>query len=259
MKIALFADIHSNYLVFKKAFENTKNMNIDKYIFLGDYVTDGFDANKILDIIKSVDGYVISGNREATIIDYHNNKNENWNKYIQTLPIYKIITINDKKICISHGAPYNVREVVDKDSYDIFDKLIKDYNCDIYLFGHRHKYYCANYKGKYFINPGSIGLPTKGLPFKYGILNITDKIEYEKMEINYEYKELEDYYKNSDYYNKVTIWCSLLLEVFKSGENHIEKFMNFVQTKAKNSHIDISNNIPDDLFVVAYNEYMKEL
>ncbi len=275
MKIAIISDIHSNYLVFKKAYEDALSKDVDLFLFLGDYVTDGFDANKILDIIRSSNCYAINGNRELSLIEYRKNKDARWDKYLQfrsmkygyeslnqenleylqSLPIYKILNIASKKVCISHSTPYNVRGDVSSDSFEVFDKLIEDYNCDVYLFGHEHKCYYTEYKEKIFINAGSIGLPTDGLPFKYGILTIDGDVKYEKIGIAYDYDELESYYKNSDYYKEATIWCSLLLMTMKSGENHPQYFMDYVCTKAKKENIDISYAIPDELFINSYKEY----
>ena len=279
MKIAIFADIHSNYLVFKKAYEDAINKNVDMFLFLGDYITDGFDGDKILDIIRKSKGYAINGNREVSIVNYDKTKDERWDKYIQrhnmkygydhlskenleylkTLPIYRILTINNKKICISHSSPYNVKGDVYFDSYEIFDKLINDYDCDIYLFGHEHKTYLTEYKGKLFINVGSIGLPTDGLPYKYGMLVLNEKIEYESVGINYDFKVIEEYYKNSDYYKKNEIWCSLLLMLIKTGENHTQNFMDYIYKKAKEKNIDISYAIPNELFIESYYEYINTL
>lgn len=276
MKVAVFADIHSNYPVFEKAIKNTKNKNIDKYLFLGDYVSDGFDADKVLDLIKTLNFDAINGNREISIIGYDSGENKEWDisiqkasmkyghdclskeniKFIKSLESYKIIEIGNKKICLSHGSPYNVRDTVLNNSYEIFDKLIKDFDCDIYLFGHQHKSYFTIYNDKYFINPGSIGLPTNELPYKYCIIEITnDLIKYEAVNIEYKYNEIEKYYKNSDYYNKCPIWAEIVLNSNKSGINHPDKFIDFIREKAKQENLKISKNIPNDLFVRAFNEY----
>lgn len=276
MKIAIFSDIHSNFLVFNKAYNDALSKSADIFLFLGDYITDGFDANKVIEIIKESKGFAINGNRELSIIDYHKTKDENWDKYIQyksmqyaykclnneslayieSLPMYKIITVMNKKICMAHGTPYNVRNLVSMDDYDIFEKLIEDFNCDVYLFAHTHIQFYTEYKGKYFINAGSIGFPVDGMPFKYGMLNIDSSIEYESIEVDYDYEELKNYYKNSDYYKEAPIWCSLLLELLKKGENHTQQFIDYTIKKAKESNIDISIGIPNELFMNSYNEYM---
>ena len=275
MKIAVFADIHSNYLVFKKAYEDALFRNVDMFLFLGDYVTDGFETNKIIDIIKNCKGHAINGNREVSIIEYDNNKNELWDTYIQyssmkygyeclsrenldyikLLPIYKIFECNNKKICMSHSTPYSVRGDVNSDSYDVFDKLIEDFNCDLYLFGHEHQYYYTKYKDRHFINPGAIGFPVDGRKFKYGILSIDEDIQYEKIEIDYSYEELEKYYKESDYYKVAPIWCEILLGVLKNGNDYAQDFIEYIVEKAKKDNIDISLGIPNEMFKKSFEEY----
>ncbi|MDD3341033.1 MAG: metallophosphoesterase family protein [Bacilli bacterium] len=279
MRIAVFADIHSNYLVFKKAYQQTKNLNIDTYIFLGDYVTDGFDGNKVLDIIKSTKGFAICGNREKSLIEYDKKKKKDWSKYIQyynmkfgyeclnknniafieSLDISKIITLNHKKICLSHGTPEDVRGTVLEDSFHVFDALIEQYNCDIYLFGHQHKSFCTFYKNKYFINPGSIGMPTDEFPYKYGILEIKDdEINFEIKNVEYDYEELYHYYQNSAYCKAAPQWCELLLYSMKDRKNHLDHFIKFVTEKAYQADIDIKNYIPNDFFSDRFKEYKEK-
>lgn len=279
MKLAVFSDIHSNYLVFKKAYEETKKMSIDKYIFLGDYVTDGTDSNKVLDILKNIDGYIIKGNREDAILNYHNGQNQYWNdfiqwdnivygynilteenkQYINSLPYFQIIRIENKKIFLIHASPYNMTGLITEDSYDIFDKLIRDFDCDIYLFGHTHNSFITFYKNRYFINPGSIGLPCDDYPFKYGILTIEkNKIKYEIIKVNYSYQKLYDYYTKSEYYLKIPQWCKLVLMTMKDSGNHVQNYISYAKTKAKEKNIDISNSIPNDLFLQAFEEYFSD-
>lgn len=279
MKVAIIADVHSNYLVFKKAIGDAKKRQVDKYIFLGDYISDGFDANNIIKIIKQLDHYAINGNREISIMNYHKDKNPDWDKYIQWnsmkysymnlndesldfiqhLDIYQIVNIENKKICLSHGTPYNVRGIVQKDSYNIFDQLIKDFDCDIYLFGHGHTSFYTYYKNRYFINPGSIGIPLNELPFKYGILNIDDNnISYELIDIDYSYEKLKKYYLNSDYYKYAPYWCSLVIQAIKTGKDHQDNFIKMIGQKSQIKNIDISKNIPNDLFVEVFDEYQNK-
>jgi len=279
MKIAVFADIHSNFPVFNKAYQDSLTKNVDMTLFLGDYVTDGFEADKVIDIVKNTKGYAINGNRDTAIIEYHKNKDPKWDQYMQywnmrygynciskenieyleTLPIYRVITLADKKICMSHNTPYGLRGLVFGDNYEMFDKLIEDYDCDIYLFGHTHKSYQVEYKDKLFINVGSIGLPTDGLPFKYGILTISDKVEYEQIKIDYDYRELEEYYKNSDYYKEVKIWCSLLLELIKYGDDHTQYFLDQTFAICDELGIDKSEGIPNEIFEESFKKYMVKL
>ena len=210
-KIAIIADIHANYYCLKKALEDIKKRKVKEIIFLGDYITDGFENNKVLDVIKNYK-YVIAGNREISIANYdghswdgseqfknmlytYHNITEKNRDYIKKLPPYRIITCNGKKICLSHGIPFNSRECVNFDSFAIFDKLMEKYPCDVYLFAHTHEAYCTTYKTKLFINPGSVILPADGPTLKYGILDLRN-MKYEPISVLYDLKELREYYLN---------------------------------------------------------------
>ena len=178
--------------------------------------------------------------------------------FIEGLGIYKIITLENKKICLAHGTPYNVRESALKDSYEIFDRLIKDFDCDIYLSGHEHQEYLTIYKNRYFINPGSIGIPTYSLAHTYGILDIKNNaINYELINVDYDYELLQNYYRGSEYHKVAYVWCELILRTLKSKNDHTSDFLDFVKIRATEKNIDISNNIPNTLYVESFNEYIK--
>ena len=280
MKLAVFADIHSNYPVFKKAYEDALERNVDSFIFLGDYLTDGFEGDKVVDLIRdSKNNHVIRGNREDYIIEYHANHSikgynniqnkiiENSYKYlsndtifyISELPIYEVFEVNGKKICISHGSPNDVKEKILSDSYEVFDKLINDFNCDVYLFGHQHVYFNMLYKNKMFINPGSIGLPNDGVLFKYGILTVDEDISYEKIEINYDFDVLVQYYRNSDYGKEVPLWCDLIIDELKTGIDYVSVYFRCVKEKIKEKNLLVKDNseLSDDIFYEAFEEYKK--
>ena len=280
MKIAVMADMHGNYLVFKKSYDDAISRNVDLFFFLGDYLTDGFESNEIVDIIRNSNCHSIKGNREIVILENHLYNNKSWNRYDQlsnfkfasetiskdnisylnSLDITKVVEVEGKRICLSHGSPYLVNEHVISDSYETFDRIIEDFDCDMYLFGHQHKFFHTEYKNRQFINPGSIGLPTDGLPFKYGIITIeNDNVNYEKVEIDYEYEMLEKHYKNSSYYREGRVWCELILMIMKTGINHPILFQEFAYKKAFEEGIDVSVAFPNEFYNKAFEEYMTSL
>lgn len=276
MKIAVIADPHSNYLVFKKVLDDAEKQKVDTYFFMGDYTTDGYEANKILDIIRKSNGYVINGNREDAIINYHREQNPDWHinlqwanmmygysvlskenlAYLETLNTYQIIELEGKRICLSHCTPYNVTgEDVFFDSYAIFDRLIKDYPADIYVFGHEHKCFSTIYKGKYFLNPGTCGIPSFGLPYTYGLLEIeANHIKFQIIDILYDYQELYNYYINSEYYEQVPEWCELILADMRDGKDHNEIFVAHCKERMQKMGIN-GNSIPNDIYLEVFKEY----
>lgn len=271
-KIAILADIHSNCFLLKKALQDIEERGIQDILFLGDYITDGFENNQVIDIIKKYK-YVIAGNRDLSVSNYdgvswdnlvqyknmlyayNNITRENLN-YLKALPHYKIITLNNKKICLSHGTPFNNRDLVYHNSFNIFDKLISSYNCDIYLSAHTHEAYYTTYKNKVFINPGSITLPSDSPTSKYGILDLKNMV-YEQVSTPYDFTELRNYYLNTDYFKNNREWCNILFSVNETGIDYICKFIDFINEKAVMENINIKNNIPNSLWNAAFLEFIK--
>lgn len=70
---------------------------------------------------------------------------------------YKIINLNDKKLCLTHGHIYNP------------DNLVED--TDIILYGHTHIPVAKkDENGIIVLNPGSITLPKENHPRTYAVL-----------------------------------------------------------------------------------------
>lgn len=162
-KVAILNDIHGNLFLLNKALDYLKDKNISKFLVCGDFLTDGPDDNKIIETLRNLNAEVILGNREESLLKLTPNSGEISEKfysfyytyknltlenleYLKKLPTTKIINIANKKICMSHGSPYKSRDMIDSTSYEQFAKLIIDYDADVYLFAHTHKYFEKVYK-----------------------------------------------------------------------------------------------------------------
>lgn len=273
MKIAVISDIHSNLLAFNLAIQDARNENVDSFIFLGDYITDGENANEILDIIKQMSNYVILGNREKYIINYSKEKKDYNNykpishtyhsltldniNYIKSLEDYMIVEFHNFKILIIHGDGYfNLPEL---DSL-IFDSIISKYDFDICLFGHTHQYCCTKYRNKMFINPGSIGTPTDTPTYKYCIIEISDTVSVNLKEFRVvdTFDELEKSYRNTNYYKENTAWAELILLGIRDGKDYCTPFIELFNSKIKKLgalEYNQFNNIWND----TYKEFIKRL
>lgn len=248
MKIAVLSDIHSNLFALKMALNSLKDENIDRIYFLGDYITDGENENEILNIVKNVSDLAILGNREKYMLDYsplrkdfnnyktismtYHNLNKESKEYIQSLPETSLVRINDYSILLLHGDKY-FRGLTNFE--EAFDKVIADFDFDICLFGHTHKYISTKYKEKYFINPGSIGEPCDYPTYKYCILDIAENINVKLKEFATQdtFTELASNYRQTEYYKNNYVWGNLILFIIRDGVDYCSLFLKLFNDRIK--------------------------
>lgn len=206
MKYIIFSDIHGNIYALQAMLKQIKSINVDGFIFCGDIGGYYYEHQKIYEeFLKLKNLIAIRGNHDQLLIDNYNNKHEliklslrygntylrkytdNYMKYISSLPIYREIRILDKSICIMHGG---IKDYLNERIYP--DSIInwESYNRhDIYFFGHTHYRMFRENKGKYLINPGSLGQPRDGKAASYGIFDF-QKMEYENFDVYYDKSKL---------------------------------------------------------------------
>lgn len=267
-KIAIINDIHSNYLLLQKILNYTRKQNIEKYIICGDTITDGVWVNEVLESLEKIDPIMVNGNREEAIINYdgvswknsprfalmlytYENISKDNLEFIKKNEITKTVTIEGIKICISHGSPYKVRDLVYHDSYSLFDRLINDFNADVYLFAHTHIPFCTKYKNKLFINAGALFPCCNKQVVVFGVLDINDKtVNYSQIELKYDFLEVKDFYLNSLTYQVSPEWCNILINEFAKGIDYYNLFADYLDKNYK--------TIDNNTWKEAFQRFMKE-
>lgn len=272
MRYAVISDIHSNYFSLLQILKDAKEKNIDKFIFLGDYITDGIYDNEVLELVKQYGTYVISGNREQYLCGFlrNNNYNSNYNNekplfyslnqlssenkdYILSLPKEQIIELNQKKILLTHGNNPTLVEVDPK----ILKSIIDEYKIDICLYGHTHISSDFSYGSCRFLNPGSSGIPADGPYYSYGILSIEKEITFDIIHFSTRenFSKLKEVYEKSNYYKQNMIWCNLILESIYEGKDVIEPFIKNIQESLK-LYQTVDENLYNTLWERSY--YLKK-
>lgn len=146
MRILVLSDTHRKL---KRVMNLLKKIqDIDVIIHLGDNTV---DARSIVDE-TDIPVYYIKGN-----CDIDNVKSED------------IITLEGKRIFITHGHLYNVNTTLITLCY-----RAEEVNADICLYGHTHIPMIEDYNGIFIINPGSITEPRGGSKYSYGLIEIND-------------------------------------------------------------------------------------
>ncbi len=182
MRVAVMSDIHGNYKAFEAFLEYIADKGIDAVIGLGDYVTDGPYPQRTLKLLRKLQKeypcYLVRGNREGYLLD-NQRKSQNWRycsgngsllytwqnlthrdfSFFESLPICRELQLGDcPPLTICHGAPQEVRgDVIHNE--ELRQQVMTQLPTDYLLGGHMHQPMVAEWYGKTYLNPGSLGLP----------------------------------------------------------------------------------------------------
>ncbi|WP_166083183.1 metallophosphoesterase family protein [Erysipelothrix anatis] len=255
MRVAVISDIHSNLHGLKWALRDAENRNVDRYIFLGDYITDGYQDNEVLDLVREYGDILISGNRERIFETFDfdcvpiNMKPIAWTyanltqanrKYIKTLARIKEIELGGYRVLVIHGDGFEHYASIEK----AFDALIESYTFDICLFGHSHDAQNYHYRGKYFINPGSVGIPITQAGYQYKIVSFTPKLSIAtyNRQTHHNLSAVAEDYKQSQYYRDNPLWASLILRNIITSEDFGPKFWGcFHEITTSYTHLNLDD------------------
>ena len=149
MKIVVFSDTHGKI---NSAIDIINKQNPDMIIHLGDFVRDAEDLRSVFTDIKIE---YVAGN----------------NDFYMNVLSEKIISIQNKKILLTHGHNYRIK-------HGLESIIIKGQQeeVDVVLFGHTHKAYENIENNILYFNPGSLTLPYEKP--SYGLIEIKNNKIY---------------------------------------------------------------------------------
>ena len=253
MRVAVLSDIHSNYHAFKACYEDAVKCGTDRFIFLGDYVSDLAEPQRTMDLVYEI-GFkyptvCLRGNREGYMLDCESGRSsftrgsksgsllftyEHLRKkdleFIRGLKIADTIEIEGVRIEIAHAAMDNDRYYFDSNdghTADIFPQM----KCDYLLTGHSHKQYIQRYADKTIINPGSVGIPQGGTQNpKYALLDIENgSISCQLREVPYDMTDAIRSQFASGLVDYAKYWAIGILYDIITGEEWVLKLLETVE------------------------------
>jgi len=174
MKIALISDIHSNLEALLAVLEEIDKLKIKSIFCLGDVVGYSSNSNECLEIIKKRKIPCCMGNHEQAVIKQDtfgfnvyateaiewtisNITKENLN-FIKTFPEKIEIKIDDIKILMVHGSPFDPINDYVFPNYPL-DRIADAVDAEVVVMGHTHVPFVKEVKGCLIINCGAVGQP----------------------------------------------------------------------------------------------------
>lgn len=199
MKIAVFSDIHGNYLNLVSFYESAMKLNIDKFICLGDLCNYYPDNKKVIDFINKNEILCLLGNHdefyafnlplsEEKKIAYNFDDDLSIHKeqidFLSQLPRSYEIHENGKSLFFCHASPKDLLYTYIYPDSDL--SVYNNINKDIVFIGHTHRQFLKQNKNTLFCNVGSIGQPRdNGLLMGFAVIDTSDfSIVLYRKEIN---------------------------------------------------------------------------
>ena len=211
MKVAIFSDIYGNKYALEEALIKMNEIEIDIHIFCGDAVGYYYYHNEVIEILRNMNNiFCVLGNHDQMFIDIIDKKKDTksyFEKYgssieqflksatkeniefLRSLPEVRDILIDDLKIKIIHGSPWNPIKGYVYPNSD-FNRY-SDFDFDYIFQGHTH-YPMKIKQGKCeIINPGSIGQPRDGGFPSFVVFDTSTKL-FEFKSFKYDINQLSE-------------------------------------------------------------------
>ncbi len=197
MKLAILSDTHGNLVALETVLAELEKESIDQMICLGDVPAMGPQPHECLERIKALDIPVVMGNTDDWLINPStippddapifnimrwcvDQMTEADQAFLKNFEATVDIKLPDQMdlVCF-HGSPKHFNDIITSISSD--DEIL-DYfagtNATLYTGGHTHVQILRRVGDKFYLNPGSVGLPCRYYPNLHGGLSLTHRAEY---------------------------------------------------------------------------------
>lgn len=284
IRIAVMADIHSNYEAFKTCVDKTEKTGICNYIFLGDYLGDMACPQKTLRLIRYLkDKYncvFIRGNKEEYWINRRKSKNEKWvlGNSGSGMLCYNYDNLSDEDIdlfekmpisltikydgypefTVCHGSPFRVNQSMRSDR-DYIDELTAKLPTKLTICGHSH--YREDYirNSNRVINPGSVGLPLGcgKAEAQFMILNGSVGLwEPELLSLQYDIEKTISEMDEEKLFLKAPCWYKMTKHMLMTGKNlYVEVINKANELYFKDTGVNTWKDFPEEYWEKAIAEF----
>jgi putative phosphoesterase len=201
VRVAVITDIHANLPALEATLEAIEAIGVDEIYCGGDLVGYGPHPNEVCELVERRGIPTIYGNYDYAIArdledcgcayrDPHEralgDQSVAWTlehttrkskEFMLGLPFTVLFQLGQKRIRLVHGSPRKVNEYLFEDKpARLYERLARQADCDVLVFGHTHKPWIREHGGVLFVNCGSVGKPKDGDPrAAYALLELDDE------------------------------------------------------------------------------------
>lgn len=246
MLLAVFSDIHSNHIALEAAMAEAERRGAEKWIFLGDYVSDcAFPERtmaRIYEARETRDCVFLKGNREEYMLDYRLHGG-NWRygsttgsllytydhlterdfRFFESRPITAVIDPNGRcPIRISHGSPWKSRENLRPGREALLRSVLARIPEKVVVSGHSHHPFTFAGNGRKYANTGSVGVPVSGVPGAEMLFlrENGDTWDFEPARVPYDVEAVVREIRESGLPEKAFVWADAIIKEQREARNY---------------------------------------
>ena len=178
MKIAVLSDLHGNHVALKKCMTEIKKRDINKIIFLGDYIGELAYPQKIMELLREImkdfECICMRGNKEDYWIERKKSGHSGWKEkdsttgmlyyayknmteedltFFESLPYMQKICFEDLPVIAAYHGSHNQQGEKLQLNIDNSRQLFDDTDASVILCGHTHERIEIHENNRMLLNP----------------------------------------------------------------------------------------------------------
>ncbi len=257
MKIAVIGDIHANHTALKACLNWIDTNDIDRLIFLGDYVTDCPYPQKTIDMLRGLpqkyQPLFIRGNREDYIINYrkdpvgwrnnsrtgallytYDNLSESALDWLEKMPDALTTEIYGSTFYLCHCPKYYVKRQKMPPPQTL-NTMIDNMTTDVLLCAHSHVPVVYKRNGKLIVNSGTLGVAIDGITdAQFALLTYDNGWDAEIISLKYDIEAACAEFEESGLIERSGLWGIAVREMLRTGIEYSVDCADEVQRLLKN-------------------------
>lgn len=200
LRVAVVTDIHGNLPALEATLGAIDAIGVDQLYCGGDLVGYGPHPNEVCRLLAERDIPTIYGNYDYAIArsltdcgcayrDEHDkalgelsiawtleHTTRDAKDFMRGLPFDLRFQVGTRRVLLVHGSPRKVNQYLFEDTpTSVFERLARDADSDVLVFGHTHVPWIHEIAGVLFVNCGSVGKPKDGDPrSSFALLELVD-------------------------------------------------------------------------------------
>lgn len=223
MKVGVISDIHGNSYALEKVLSHGKELKVDHWLILGDFVGYYYHADLVIKMLREISYTAIKGNHEILLEKLFREELDKKilrKKYgighelaldkltpvqlnfLFNLPSQLSVSFNQYNFQLNHGSPWNQEEYIYPDAHIEILNRCDSKGHHFVLIGHSHYSFAYKTNNSLLINCGSVGQSREKGGFAFwNIINTTNGVvnfvhtKYEVANLLQELNDLDPNYK----------------------------------------------------------------